>query len=107
MKGVTMAVRTRPKGVCGVEVGAIGATLLVAHREVPPRGVPKGIPALPARGFKQCRVRFFSVDEGDETPQYGHLARWSRSSASPLVDAPCGAGDATYGATRPFLLKAS
>ena len=34
VNGVTMAVRTRPKGVCGVEVGAMGTTLLAAHRVV-------------------------------------------------------------------------
>ena len=34
VNGVTMAVSTRPKGVCGVEVGAMGPTLLVAHRAV-------------------------------------------------------------------------
>ncbi|GGW69585.1 hypothetical protein GCM10010320_58900 [Streptomyces caelestis] len=33
-----MAVRTRPKGVCGVEVGAMGYTLLVAQDRVCPRG---------------------------------------------------------------------
>ena len=73
-----MAVRTRPKGVCGVEVGAMGTTLLVAQRAVVPSGGAKGHdeedPALPARGFKQCRVRLISLDELLEMPQYGHFA---------------------------------
>src|SRR5690349_11642575 len=75
VNGVIMAVRTRPKGVCGVEIGAMGNTLLAATLAVSPRGTSTlgWSPALPARGFKQCRVRLISLDELYETPQYGHL----------------------------------
>ena len=86
VNGVTMAVRTRPKGVCGVEVGAMGNTLLVAHGRGLPSGdakvVTKRSPALPARGFKQCRVRLIRLDELLEMPQYGHFARMIRTSVS-------------------------
>lgn len=88
-----------PEGVCGVEVGAMGNTLLAAQRAVPLGGcqeVWRGwIPALPARGFKQCRVRLIRLDELSEMPQYGHFTRLNRTS----VPHSCFSG---YGATRPF-----
>ncbi|GGX34769.1 hypothetical protein GCM10010353_57280 [Streptomyces chryseus] len=87
-----------------MEIGAMGNTLLAAQRVVSPRGRSdvreEWNPALPARGFKQCRVRLISLDEILELRQYGHFGRWIRTSVLGPAHGP-------YGATRPLALKAA
>ena len=58
VNGVTIAVSIRPKGALGVEVGAMGPTVLGVCPAAPPWDLRERTPALPARGFKQRRGPF-------------------------------------------------